>query len=237
MNRSAVVTFFSAGLLLAACGAAAPTAAPTPGGGTPTGGTPGATATPAATVAGTPQVTAPPVGGGNECAPFPTMNPASFALPSLAPDPQIEAIFPAQIDGQPVTKVQSASWLQTICFYSGQAEVDRLKARTGGLVLANLTYGSAKATVADEEVDLSAFRIAGADGNALIQNISAVVAGLFGSTPEPFTTSQTTIGGKPAWVITDSTGDVSYAYVKGDVVVSVSDVSEEVAATVFAALP
>jgi hypothetical protein len=234
MNRSAVVTFFAIGALVAACGG---TAAPTQ---TPAGGTPaGATATtPSGTAAGTPQATAPPVGGGTECAPYASLNPASYALPSFSPDPQIEAVFPAQIDGQPVTNVQSGSWLESICFYGGQADVDQIKARAGGsLILSNLSYGSADATVGGQDVTLEAFRIAGADGNAIIQNLSVLVAGITGQTPQPYTTSQTTIGGKPVWVITDSEERVSYAYVKGDTVVSVTDVSPQDAATIIAALP
>jgi len=233
VNRLTLAAVTAVVLVIAACGG---TAAPTQ---TPAGATPPpGGATPGGTAAGTPQATAPPVAGGSECAPYPTLNPASYALPSIAPDPQLEAIFPAQIDGQPVTNVQSGSWLQSICVYGGQAEVDKIKARAGGgVILSNLSYGSADATVGGQDVTLEGFRIAGADGNAVIQNLSLFVAGITGQTPQPYTTSQTTIGGKPVWVITDSEGKVSYAYVKGDTVVSVSDVSAEDAATIVAALP
>jgi hypothetical protein len=166
------------------------------------------------------------------------MNPASFALPSLIPDPTIDAIFPDQIDGQPVTDVQSASWLQSICFYSGQAGVDEMKARPGGsALLANLTYGTAKATVGDESVTISAFRVAGQDANQVIQNMTLFITGLTGQTPEPFTTAQVSLGGKNVIAVTNSNGDVSYAYVIGDIVISVNDVDETQSATIFAAFP
>jgi hypothetical protein len=223
-------------VLAAACsGAPANTTGPTIA-----GSSPGATTqtTQAATVAPTTAPTPPPVGGGSECAPFATMNPASFALPSFAPDPQIVAIFPSEIDGEPVTDLQTVRWLESICFYSGQAGVDRTKANGGsGTLLANLTYGFAHATVGGDSVTISAYRVAGQDGNVVIQNLALFVSGLTGQTPEPFTTSQTNLGGKAAYAITGSDGEVSYAYVIGDVVVSVSDVDETQAATIFAAFP
>jgi hypothetical protein len=219
-------------LVVVACSAAPATNT------TPPGGTTGPTQAPTATAQATQQGTAPPVGGGTECGAFPTFSLASPVIPSFAPDPVIVALFPAEIDGQPVTDVQSASWLQTICFYGGQAQVDRLKATSsGGTLLANLTFGSATANVGGSDVNLSAFRIPGSDGNQIIQNASLFVAGLTGQTPEPFTTTQTTIGGKAAYVITDSSGSVSYAYVKGDAVVVIDNADATQAATILAALP
>jgi len=234
--RLSGVLFIAA--FVAACGGSTPAATSTPAGQTPgvRARLRSAASTPTAAV--TPAVTPPPVGGGSECAPFPTLNPASFAVPSFAPDPAIESKFPAQIDGSTPTEVQSGSWLQFICYYSGQSGVDQLKSQGGNSALiSNLTFGSAKYTVGDNEVTVQAFRVAGADGNAIIQNISQFVAAAFGSSPEPFTTSQANIGGKNVTVVTNSDGTVSYAYVIGDTVISVSDVDQDQAATIFAAFP
>jgi hypothetical protein len=219
-------------LIVVACSAAPATTS------TPAGGTTAPTLAATATAQSTLQPTPPPVGGGSECGAFPTFNLASPVLPSFAPDPVIVALFPAEIDGQPVTNVQSASWIQTICFYGGQAEVDRLKATSsGGALLANLTFGSATANVGGSDVNIAAFRLPGQDGNSIIQNASLFVAGLTGKTPEPFTTTQTNLGGKAIYVLTDSGGDITYAYVKVDTVITIDNADATQAATILAALP
>jgi hypothetical protein len=216
-------------LVVVACSAAPATTS------TPAGGTAGPTQAATATIA---LPTAPPVGGGTECAASPTFSLASPVLPSFAPDPVIEALFPAEIDGQPVTNVQSASWIQSICFYGGQAQVDRLKATSsGGALLANLTFGSATANVGGSDVTIAAFRLAGQDGNAMVQNASLFVAGLTGGTPEPFTTTQTNLGGKAIYVLTGQDGNITYAYVKGDTVITIDTADATQAATILAALP
>jgi hypothetical protein len=221
-------------LIVVACSAAPATTS------TPAGGTTAPTQAATATAVSTQQLppTAPPVGGGSECSAFPTFNLASPVIPSFTPDPVIVALFPAEIDGQPVTNVQSASWIQTICFYGGQAKVDQLKATaSGGALLANLTFGSATANVGGSDVNIAAFRLAGQDGNAILQNASLFVAGLTGQTPEPFTTTQTNLGGKAITILTDSGGDITYAYVKGDTVITIDNADATQAATILAALP
>jgi hypothetical protein len=220
-------------LAIAGC-AGAPGATQSSAGGT---ANPGA-ATPAITPAATPAVTNPPVGGGNECASFPTFSVTASAQPSFAGDPQLDAFWPAQIDGQPVTEIQSASWLETICIYGGQAQVDKLKQTSaGGALLTNMTFGSAHASIGGTDVQISALRVPGSDANTIVQNVSLFVAGLTGNTPEPFTTTQANIGGKQAYVLVDSEGKTTYAYPKGDTLVTLDDVDQTQAATIFAALP
>ena len=197
---------------------------------TPAGGSPGATAP---TLAPTTGATAPPVGGGNECASFPTMDPASPALPSFAPDPALEAHFPTEIDGQPVEELRSGAYLAYLCL-GGQAAVDRIRGDVS-FNLIQLTFASAKVTVDDDEVSLEAFRAPGQDASAIIATLLAISQQ---NSDEPVPSLiPSTAGGKSVFsTAPDEDGRASYGYATGDALIFSDDITEAQADKIFAAI-
>lgn len=194
---------------------------------TPAGGSPGATVPP------TTGATAPPVGGGNECASFPTMDPASPALPSFAPDPTLEAHFPTEIDGQPVEELQSGAYLAYLCL-GGQAAVDRIRGDVS-FNLIQLTFASAKVTVDDDEVSLEAFRAPGQDASAIIATLLAISQQ---NSEEPVPSLiPSTAGGKSVFsTAPDEDGLASYGYATGDTLIFSDDITQAQADKIFAAI-
>lgn len=177
--------------------------------------------------------TPPPVGGtGTECAAFPTINPASPAIPSFAPDLALEAKFPAEIDGAPLRDLKSGSYLQSLCF-GGQAAVDRLRGQVQ-FDLLTLTFASAEATIDGEDVTLEAFRAPGQDGSAIMQTLIRV-AQSGNQTIPPLVPG--TAGGKNVITTTDSDGTTSYGYANGDTVFFTGSMTQSQADKLFAALP
>lgn len=199
---------------------------------------PGATLAPGTTPAPVvPTVAPPPVPVGNVCAGLPTFG-LQTPQPTFAQDTALIALFPAQIDGQPVENVQGARWIEVLCFYSGEAAVQQFVSRLPNISFATLTYAFATVSVDDEDVSLGAFRTPGQDGNLIVQSFPQMVNAIGGSTdPVQGTMSNANIGGKNVSVWTEADGDVSYLYVIGDSVFGVGDVTESQAAKVFAALP
>lgn len=233
-----------AGLFLVAVGCgggAAPTQVPgstlVPGA---TATLPGAT-TPTATIAAT--VVPPATTGGPvsvACAGIPPLDPLASPQPELTRDPDLEALFPDEVDGQPVENVNSFRWLEYLCRFGneGAADVAAGAAAAAGVNLLTLTYGSARATVDDESVGIDAFRTPGVDANLLITQFQQVVLVLGGTAAEQGgSMAQANIGGKNAWVWTQPDNDATYLYVYGDVMFGMTLVTEAQAAAVFAALP
>jgi hypothetical protein len=214
---------------LAACGGAgAPTLAPgatQPPGGVPTqapGGVP----------------TQAPVGNPAEaCAGQPTYS-VDNPMPSFGQDTTLNSRFPTQIDGQPVTNVSSAFWLQSMCFYGSTAEeVANFIAIWPPGTAPLISTGSAQVELDGEAVYFSAFRLPGADPNLIFSHIPEFIAALGGDAEDAANTAVTTanVGGKNVYVVTDPDGDVAYNYVSGDTVWTVDD-DEATAAKVFAAI-
>jgi hypothetical protein len=224
-------------LLVAAC--SGPAATPTPATGSPTPGAttgptatataPGSTSTPLSTA--TAGATNPPAG--DACAGYPTMDPNNLALPSFAPDPQLEAHFPAMIDGQPVTDVTSGSLLEFICL-TGSVGLPQLQA-VATYNLANLTWGTANATVDGDDVTLVAIRLAGGSGNDLVNSFAQLAAALGGSADVSNVTSGSA-GGKSVLVVTNSDGTTSYGYVSGDTLITVDEITQDEADKIFSAI-
>jgi hypothetical protein len=174
------------------------------------------------------------------CAGVPPLDPLASEQPDVTADPELEAMFPAEIDGQPVENVSSFRWLEYLCHYWAPDEVNTAvaAATTAGIPLATLTYASAEATVDGESVSIDAFRTPGVDANLLITNFQQVVLVLGGSVDEQGgTMSQATIGGKNAWIWTQPDSDITFLYVHGDVMFGMTSADEAQAAVVFAALP
>jgi hypothetical protein len=158
--------------------------------------------------------------------------------PSLPADTQLTARFPAQIDGNPVTDIQSAYWIAAICMFQGEAGAQQMLQNLPGSGLEQMSIANASATVDDEEVQITAIRIPGQDANLIITNFDAFARaiGMEDAADRP-TITPANIGGKNAYISTDADGDVSYGFASGDVFFTVSDVTQEQAAIIFAAIP
>jgi hypothetical protein len=171
------------------------------------------------------------------CAGQPTFSLAT-PQPSFAQDTDLNAKFPAQIDGQPVEGVQSGYYLAFLCAIGDQAQIARFAAALPGTNLAGLSFGSGRATIGGETVSISAFRLPGGDANQIIQHFAefAVAIGADPSSLTGNTSTPATIGGKNAYIFTDQDGDVTYVYPSGDTVWSTTGTQEQ-ADKIFAALP
>ena len=227
MPRPALAVF--AGLVVvfaSACGSSAAT--PGVGG---TSGPAGATSGPAGTSSVTP--------GASSVAPGTSIQPG----PSFAGDPELAAKFPKQVDGQPVTNVTTARFIDFISAFvttpsadaSTKAEIDAMRQTLSaiGIDLNTIVFGYGTATVNGSSVGIQALRIPGQDANKLIQNYL-----LFSSSNQGDTLSKETIGGKNVTVVRSSTGFASaWLYATGDIAWEVSTSSQDEAAAVFAALP
>lgn len=216
MHLRRIAAGFTLVVMLAACSSAAPA-----------GSTPPAV-TPAPTASGTsPAVTTAPA-----TAPGTSQQPG----PSFAGDPELEARFPSQVGGQPVTNVMTARLVDFLrALSTSQAEIDTMRRTflTIGIDLDTVVMGSANATVSGSLVGILAFRVPGQDANTLIQNYL-----LFSSSNEGDTLSQETIGGKNVAVVRSAGGYAStWMYANGDTLWSVSTSDQKAAEAVFAALP
>jgi hypothetical protein len=210
-------------------------------GSTPAGPTlaPGQTATPVpATLA--PGATATPAGAvitGHECDAVPTFSLSNPTEPSFPRDEVAEGHFPATIDGQPVTDVESQVWLYFLCYLGGQASFERAANQAGGVNLATSSFAQAKATVDGEEVALTAWRAPGADANALVQYLS-MLALQSGTDITVTDIQQTNVGGKNVYTWTDSDdGTKGFAYPSGDTLILFDRVTDSQATKILAALP
>ena len=211
-------------------------------GGAPAGPTlaPGQTATPApATLA--PGATATPAGvaiTGNECDAVPTFSLSNPTEPSFPPDLQAEAHFPATIDGQPVTDVQSQQWLYFLCYLGGQASFEQAASQSNGQInMATSSFAQAKATVDGAEVELTAWRTPGADANTLVQYLGILAAQSGGNLLNPSGVQSGNVGGKNVYFWTDDDGTKSYAYPAGDTLIFFEDVTDSQATKILTALP
>jgi len=210
---------------IAACGTS-PSASSTPG----TTPAPGTTATPGG-------ATQPPAGlTGHECDAVPTFDISNPNPATPVPDTTLAGHFPATIDGQPVTDVQSMQWLYLICQFGGQEAVTSAASEAGGLNIATMSFGSAKATVDGEEVELNAFRTPGQDANAIVEAL-ATIAAQSGTAINPGDVTATNISGKNVFVWTDEDGAKGYGYPSGDTLVMFDEVTDSQAAKILAALP
>lgn len=179
-----------------------------------------------------------PIGADQACITVQTFDPNSPLFgPSFPPDSQLEAKFPAQIDGQPVTRISSFYWAQAVCFYNGPAGVNQLASSMPGINAARLSYASAEATVNEVPITLTAFRTPGGDGSAIVEWIVQLASGLGAQAPTG-TMSQGSMAGRDVYLWTDQGNDsVTYGYVSGDTLFGVSGVDASQAAKVIAALP
>lgn len=217
-SRSTLATI-SMATLVAACsaGSPAPTGAPAPTG---------------TTAAVTPAALPSAASGSGPIASFAT---PSLTIPSFAPDTTLEGAFPTEIDGQPVSAVESASFLAVLqAFQTDQATIDAFSAAMSaiGVQPGAVSFASASATVGEEQVTIQALRTpAGSAANA----IEALIAL---DPPEvPPTVTTETIGGKSVTVATVDDGDEEFYYASGELAWFLPDADRQQAEVIFAALP
>jgi hypothetical protein len=156
----------------------------------------------------------------------------------------LAAKFPAQVDGQPVTNITTARFIDFMSAFnttpsaaaSTLAEIDSLRTIFAGigLNLDSMVFGSATATVSGSSVQILALRVPGQDANKLVQNYAMIPSALSSGD----TMSQVTVGGKSVTVVKSATGYASiWMYANGDILWQVNTSSQDEAAAVFTALP
>ena len=206
-----IVALLAIGVMVAACGSASPTAS-----------TPAPSAAP-----GTPGPTAAPTSAG-------ATDGETSSIPSFVPDTTLEAAFPDQIDGQPVTNLNSASYLAFLqAFETPQEDLDAFVAgmQSIGVNPASVSFGSANATIDDDIVSIIALRVPGGSAAAVVDQITRLDTI---SSPPAYTAGS--LGGKPVTIATVSDGGVDYYYFNGELAWLLS-MDEAQAAVVLAALP
>ncbi len=178
----------------------------------------------------TPALSAPPQPGGS--GPLP---PFSFAIPSFAPDTTLEAAFPTEIDGQPVTGIESVSFLAFLQAFETDPEVvaEFAAAMQGiGVDPAAVGFASADVTVGDDTLELQAVRTPGGSAASALDALTAL------DPPDPAPTiTDETIGGKPVRVATLEDGEEEFVYANGDLAWLLPGADRAQAEVIFAALP
>ena len=236
MNRRLLLmpaAVLSGAVLLVSCGGNSATTAPigatsVPAGATPVATTPAPTTTAAVTPAVTTADVATPIPG------------TSLAPPSLTPDPVLASKFPATIDGQPVTGVQTGLYSDIIRQFGGtDAEFQKAVAMFAsiGIDFNRMSFGTASGTVDGEAVQLEALRTPDTDANKIVQNYAMMVGGLDASPPPPPTMSQSTISGKNVAVAVSSEGDTAVLYATGDTLFLLQGTTDSQTAKILQALP
>jgi hypothetical protein len=157
----------------------------------------------------------------------------SFAIPSFGSDPTIEAAFPAQIDGKPLTGITSANFLAVVQSFSTPEQVQAFVSGMQSINVnpATVGFGSANATVDDNPVQLQLVRFPGGDARVALDILVRIDQP---ETPPQITTE--TIGGKSVTVATTD-GDREYYYVNGEWAWFLPDAEQSEAEVIFAALP
>jgi hypothetical protein len=240
MSRSRMAVLAAVALfVISACGSS-PGATQSPGTSQAPGNTTGATQQPVASqpAASQPAASQPAssVAGltGHECDSVPTFS-IDNPEPSFAPDPQLEAHFPADVNGNPVTNVSSQSWLDLMCTFGGQTALAGSAGQFGNLPLATMTFGSADVVINEDDISLSALRTPNQDAGNVIQYL-AQIAALSNQGSLSGNVSQQTVGGKSVYVYTDANGAKSYAVPLGDTLVFFDSATDDEAAAIIGAL-
>ncbi len=172
---------------------------------------------------------------GHECDAVPTFS-ASNPGPSFSPDTDLEGHFPQEIDGNPVTNVNSLQWIDMICMFGGQAALQQSATGFGNLSLGQMSFGSADASVDGDDITMNAFRTPGQDAGGVVDYLKTLAALGTGDVSVGGSVDQTSISGKDVYVFTDADGAKSYAVPLGDTLVFFDSATEDEAAKIIAAL-
>jgi hypothetical protein len=211
----AIVAFV---LVLASCQSAAPTSSPT--------------STPAPTEAPTPEPTEAATDGTE-----PT-DAANGGLPNFNADPALEAQLPDEIRGTTLTKFSFRA-ADVLDEGSVDEETQRfLETITGmGASIDDVSLAFAADMSGGLNVQLIAFRVAGADADQLL---AAIVAEAESDAGPGDQIGETTLGGKTVTTLLDAsstTDGPAYLYASGDTVYLTQSSDEALAGEVLAALP
>jgi hypothetical protein len=206
-------------------------------------GSPGATQSPRNTAPSGVPTLAPPEPVSDKCTGIPTLDPGNLdSIPKFSPDPALAPTFP-NIGGGPSPAITFVRWLDSVCVFGGEAVVQQYVVRLPNVDFETLMVGYSLDTLDTPNFDsimLLAARTPGHDANELMGLFVQLMLAVAGTEPDEITVTQSTanIGGKNVTVWTNTaTGKVTYAYVAGDTIYGLSDETEELAATVFEALP
>jgi hypothetical protein len=157
---------------------------------------------------------------------LPRMSSITFAEPtqqpgpSLVPDPDLAALFPATIGGQPVTvNTMQASYILSFFASSPEAQgaiqhlSDQLAAQ--GKTVDDLSYGNTQVTLDDKSVSIQALRVKGGDAAAIMDATLALTTSQMTS-PQ---TSTAQVAGRDVTVTQDGdAGTKTYALPSGEVI-------------------
>jgi hypothetical protein len=210
--------------LLAACssGPAAPT-------GTAGSAPPGDQPTPSSQAQPTASSQPQPTGVSGSVPPF------SFVIPSFVPDTTLEAAFPTEIDGQPVTEVESVNFLSFLQALETDPEriTGFIAAMQGiGVDPGAVSFAGATVMVGEDSLSLQALRTPGGSAANALDALTALDPA---EVPPTITTE--TIGGKPATVATLEDGEEEFFYANGDLAWLLPGADRAQAEVIFAALP
>ena len=173
--------------------------------------------------------------------PLCSYGPPSGALPIIDTnaDPTLAAMFPTQVNGQPVTDVVTIKYKEYICSFfgefspGGQALIQALLA--AGIDPTTMSQGSASTTVNGADVGYLAYRTPNVDATRLLALYPRLGVLSYGESAP--TLGQATIGGKSVTTATSASGVVDYLYPHGDVVWVVTPSDAATVATLLGALP
>ncbi len=246
MSRSRMAVLAAVALFVISACSSSPGASESPGTSQAPGNTTGATQQPVASqpaasqpAASQPAASQPAssVAGltGHECDSVPTFS-IDNPEPSFAPDPQLEAHFPADVNGNPVTNVSSQSWLDLMCTFGGQTVLEGSAGQFGNLPLATMSFGSADVVINSDSISLSALRTPNQDAGNVIQYLAQLAALSPDQSALTGNVSQQNVGGKNVYVYTDADGAKSYAVPLGDTLVFFDSATDDEAAAIIGAL-
>jgi hypothetical protein len=179
-----------------------------------------------------------------KCTGIPTANPDNLgSIPKFSPDPADAPTFP-NIGEELTPAISYARWLDSACVFGGEELVEQYVARLPNVNFETLMVATSNDMLGQDQnfasINLVALRSPGRDASELNAMFWPLALGSTGTGLNEVNYSQSTVslGGKTVTVWTDPTSDeVTYSYVAGDTAYGLYHATEELAATVFAALP
>jgi hypothetical protein len=158
----------------------------------------------------------------------------------LTPDPTLEAEYPMTIDGQPVTNLASARYIESLCALGGDASIAAAENQLApGVDLNDIRVATGNVVIDGQSVTIDAYRLPNHRGDELVAVVGVLATTVAGSEAR-FTDDlvQTTAGGRSVLQFTNAAdGSVSYLYATGDTLFIVEDSTPSQADKIVAALP
>ena len=158
----------------------------------------------------------------------------------LTPDPALEAEYPTTIDGQPVTDIASARYIESLCALGGDASIAAAESELApGVDLNDISVATGNVVVDGQPVTIDSYRLPNHRGDELVSAVGVLATTVAGSEAR-FTDDlvQTTAGGRSVLQFTNAAdGSVSYLYATGDTLFIIEDSTQSQADKIVAALP